>query len=399
MRSDRDKSRGLRKWAVGTGAWILAGVLIVTIALIFTAREDRQGFPSMTNTRGSGYAAFAELLRRDGYEVRLERSVRPKYAKGDLVIAVTRPIEAPEAIVEFEEAIQEETLVDNHGEAVLAHLESGGRVLEVLNDSAFEHESDLVKEATRTVTSASAPDKAYTLSIPGGEWEDTTFGAGEAGYTSWYAGDSPFVDYRRVGDGLLATVSEGLPITNRYLDKDDNAEFYLQLVRGLAPSGSTVVFDEAGIGNAETPTVANTLGGWAVAVRWQALVLFAVMIYTYARRFGLPETERRTVRGSRELFDAIADVLRRTRNTGLALDNLLIECDERIRRVLGAPGSMRRADLLQHVPVALREQYLHVAEHANANTPPRQAAGVAAKLVRLLEDFERDSREARGLKR
>jgi hypothetical protein len=173
----------------------------------------------------------------------------------------------------------------------------------------------------------------------------------------------------------------------------------LKVVRTVAPSGGTLVFDESMIGNAEAPTVANTLGKWAVAARWQAGILFVVLIYTLSRRFGLPVTERRSVRGSRELFDAISDVFRRTGNTGLALDNLLVECDQRIRRVLSAPNSAKRSDILQMAPVALREQYLHVSEHANANSSPRKAADAARKLLDTLVAFENDSRAVRGLKR
>ena len=104
-------------------------------------------------------------------------------------------------------------------------------------------------------------------------------------------------------------------------------------------------------------------------------------------------------RGSRELFDAVADIFRRTSNTGLALDNVLGECDQRMRAVLRGPRSLKRNELLQRVPHDLREQYLNVSELAVARTSPRAATAAAARLLELLERFESDSREARGLKR
>jgi hypothetical protein len=375
--------------------WALLGVLLVTVALIFSAREDRQGYPSVTNMRASGYAAFAELLRRDGYQVRLERGVRPEFARDEVVIAVTRPYFNKD---DAWDAPLSDPRLHPHEEQILQHLENGGAVIELINWEQFERASGQAVGA-RTVVSASDPARTYLLSLPNNPFETTTYATEATSYGAWFLGEYSYVDYTVHGDGMLVTVGEGLPLTNRFLDREQNAEFGLALVRSVAPRGSKLVFDESGIGNAEAPSVANTLGPWAVAARWQAILLFVVLLYTLSRRFGLPETEKRAVRASRELFDAVSDVLRRTGNTGLALDNLLIECDQRMRRVLNAPGTMKRSDLLQAVPAALREQYLRVSEHANANVPSRKATEQAARLLALLEAFERDSREVRGLKR
>jgi hypothetical protein len=375
----------------------MAGVLLVSIALIFTAREDRGGFPSVTNTKASGYAAMAELLRRDGYTVRLERDVKPSFKHGEVVIALTRGTVGNEEFDEFMGV--EEPSLDLHRDRIQKFMDAGGRVIEIVNAQSFEIDSARALEAQTEIASAFDPDLKYKLSLPYGtpgmsEIEPTTFP-----YGAWTVSGQPFVGYKTVGDGMLVVVGDGVPFTNRLLDRAQNAEFLLKVVRAVAPSGGTLVFDESMIGNAEAPTVANTLGKWAVAARWQAGILFVVLIYTLSRRFGLPETERRSVRSSRELFDAISDVFRRTGNTGLALDNLLVECDQRIRRVLNAPNSAKRSDILQMAPVALREQYLHVSEHANANSSPRKAADAARKLLDTLVAFENDSRAVRGLKR
>ncbi len=400
MRSAPDQDRGVARWAVNTGVWILAGVLLITIALIFSAREEGQGFPSVTSTRASGYSAFAELLRRDGYNVRLDRSVRPTFAKGDVVIAITRGVSDENDEQSLEEAMGDPPL-DPHGEQVKEHLEGGGRVIELINSEHFDFASVGAGAVERFAESSADSSRRYSLSLPSQTEGKTVFDVTARPYEAWTVNKVSFVRYFAVGDGLLVTVGEGLPVTNRFLDKDErqNAEFFLDLVRNVAPAGATIVFDESGIGNAEAPTVTNTLGEWAVAARWQVMLLFAVLIYTLSRRFGLPETETRSVRSSRELFDAVADVFRRTSNTGLALDNLLVECDQRIRRVLNAPATAKRSDILQMVPTPLRDQYLHVSEHANANSSPRTAATAAARLLQLLEAFEHDSRAVRGLKR
>ncbi len=356
------------------------------------------GFPSVTSTRASGYAAFAELLKRDGYDVRLDRSVRPQFAKGDVVIAVTRGSSDPFQEPTVDEMLGERPL-DLHRDQIEAHLRDGGSVIEIINSEYFDQASEQTETVQRNAVSSQDPSRTYNLSLPIESYGYSAFEPDAAPYNAWIVGEYSFVEYAHFGGGLLVTVGEGLPITNRYLDQDQNAEFFLSLVRNVAPAGSRIVFDESGIGNADDPTVANTLGEWAVAARWQAGLLFAVLIYTLSRRFGTPETETRAVRGSRELFDAVADVFRRTSNTGLALDNLLVECDQRIRRVLNAPTTAKRSDILQTAPIALRDQYLLVSEHANANSSPRRATAAAARLLHLLEEFERDSRAVRGLKR
>lgn len=377
----------------------MAGVLLVSIALIFTAREDRGGFPSVTNTKSSGFAAMAELLKRDGYKLRLERSARPEFRDDDVVIALTRGTEEPDEF-ESEFAVEEGVpSVDLHRERLVEHIESGGRVIEFINSASFEIDSARARETRAQVASAFDPNVKYTLSLPYGVGQRSGVAPDARKVGAWMAAEQQVVTYATIGKGTLVTVHEGIPFTNRFLDQEQNAEFLLRVVRSVAPAGASVVIDESGIGNAQAPTVANTLGKWAVAARWQAGILFAVLIYTLSRRFGLPETERRSVRSNRELFDAISDVFRRTSNTGLALDNLLVECDQRIRRVINAPTSAKRSDILQAVPAALREQYLHVSEHANANSPPRRATAAASRLLELLSAFENDSRAVRGLKR
>lgn len=393
MRSTADQERGLGRWTIKTGVWILAGLLVLTIALVFSAREETVSYPSITNTKASGYAAFAELLRRDGYEVALDRSPRPKYAKTDVVIAPVRPLQEMDFEAPFGEPKPEARY-----DALLEHVRQGGTVIELIHWEQFRRGSEEA-QAARTVVAANDPKRAYRINMIYNPFEPTTFDIVEASYGAWFLGEYSFVYFTRVGDGLLVTVGEGLPATNRFLGEEQNAAFFLDIVRSAAPAGSRIVFDEAGIGNADAPTVTNTLGRWAEFARWQALALFVIVVFTLSRRFGLPETERRRVKSSRELFDAISDVFRRTANTGLALDNLLIECDHRLRSVLNAPSSLKRSEVLRLVPAVVRDQYLVVSELANANAPPRKSVEHAAKLLSLVEAFEQDSRAARGLRR
>lgn len=389
----------MRRWLLGTGVWILSGILLVTISLILSIREEDQSFPSITNVRASGYAAFAELLRRDGYIVAIDRHVRPRLAPSDVVFATSFDSFIPS---EFEEYgpldSTEETPVEPYLQVIKAHLAKGGNAIEVLNRRNFKLASSLA-ERPRNAESARDSDLRVPLTVPYGSSAWTSVELDHETYDAWFMDDEPFVSYMAHEGGLLVTVADGLPITNRYLDEGQNAEFFLNVVRSVADPGSKIVFVEAGIGNAESPSVVNTLGQWAVAARWQAVFLFVVVVLTLGIRFGLPVVERRTVRGSRELFDAVADVLRRTRNTGLSLDSLLMECDQRIRSVTKAGAQSARHEFLALVPKELKDQYLKVAEMSALGPHPDEATKEAMKLLSLLESFERDSRAARGLRR
>lgn len=401
MSSTADQGRGLGKWAVTTGAWVLAGFLLITIALIFSAREERRGFPSVTNVRASGYAAFAELLKRDGYQISLDRTLNPQFGRSDLVVSsaftndlwqqAEDPFDEGGAAPERPQELPYQVALDRHAK-------NGGTVVEIYNSVGFDASSSQVS-TFRTVQSSFDLKRKYELSLPYGNAYAQPIAATPGSYPAWFAGDSAYVAYKKEGDGLRVYVADGLPVTNRYLDQDQNAAFFLDLVRSLAPHGSRIVFIEDGIGNAEEPTVARALGPWAVVARSQVILLFLVLIYSFGRRFGQPETERRKVRASRELFDAVSDVFRRTNNTGLALDNLLIECDQRMRRILRVPSKTTRHEILQSVPKQLREQYLNVSELAVGNASPNAARDAAAKLLGLLDAFEKDSRSVRGLKR
>jgi hypothetical protein len=395
--SPADQERGLSKWTLKTGVWILAGFLLVTIALILSAREEERNFPSVTNTRASGYAALAELIQRDGYDLVLDRSVRPKFDKSDVLFITSFDYSySDQADSPF--AAPSEPQANPYQTAVLDHLAKGGRVIEVFNSTSFRGTSDLAL-MPRVAEPASEKGKPFTINVPYGGVSYTSLDLQEDPYDAWAVDDNPFISFYKVGPGRMVTVADGIFAANRFLDDQENAAFFLAVLHTVAPPGSKIVVLEAGIGNADDPSAANTLGTWAEAARWQAVLLFVVLVFTLGRRFGLPIVERRRVRGSRELFDAIADVFRRTGNTTLALDNLLAECETRVRKTLNMGPKGTRKEMFAHVPAALKDQFFKVAEFASLGARAPEAAREAAKLLALLEAFEKDSRASRGLKR
>lgn len=397
MQRTADQERGLSRWIVTSGAWILAGFLVITVSLILTGREGDNAFPSVTSTRASGYAAFAELLRRDGYHVSLDRSVKPKLQSNDVVVMTSYDY-AIDAVPSnpFSDV---PTLEENPYKSLINdHLKSGGRVIEVYNRDSLAGTRDLLERPHLAEWSADS-DRSYSITVPYTDPIDPSIDLGVQPYVAWYVDGNPYASYYSVGDGLYLTITEGMLANNRFLDEKDNASFALELVHSVAKPGSRIVFLEAGIGNIDEASPTNTLGPWAEAARWQMVILFGVLVFTLGRRFGLPVVERRKVFGSRELFDAVADVFRRTGNTGLALDNVLSECESRVRKTLNMSPATPRKDVFSQVPAELKDQFFKVAEYASLGVRPQDAAREAARLTKLLDAFERDSRASRGLKR
>ena len=395
MSTARRTDRRVNRWGFSFTIWGLAGVLVVSLAVLFISRSESQSFPSTTNVKPSGVAAFAELLRRDGFDVSLNREQKPKLEPDDLVIFVTLPYDPFAAFQEVLEELEseEEPYASPTEEALAIHVLLGGRVLQVFMEKGFAEASKSAKNSL-TVTSKIAGSDVYQVNARPYSDPSTTLPIAEAAYRGWSYPGAILTLHYPVEDGAVVTIADGIGMTNRFLGENDNAAFYLHLVRQMAGDGRRVVFVEAGIGNFDKTTVYTMLGSWSTAARWQVLLLLAVIIFTFGVRFGLPDRRRRVQRGSRELVEAVATAMRRGKKSGTALNLLLQEVDERIRKATGTPAGSDRLKLLQGVPADLREQYLKVEEMIAFETSVHKAASAAQALLAALQAFEADTRQA-----
>ena len=294
---------------------------------------------------------------------------------------------------ELEQPPEEEAEASPAEEALADHARSGGRVLQVFIARGFSEASKLAEAPLRITTKASASDE-YKVNADPDPHPATTLPISTAAYRGWYFSGMPVTLHYPVEDGAVVTVADGIGMTNRFLGKNDNAKFYLYLVRQMAGDSKRVVFVEAGIGNFDATTVYTMLGSWSSAAKLQALLLLAVIIFTFGVRFGLPDRRKRVQRGSRELVEAVATVMMRGRKSGTALRLLLQEVDERIRQATGTPATADRLELLGGVPTRLREQYLIVEQMIAFETSAHNAAYAAEALLAALEEFEADTRQA-----
>jgi len=373
----------------------LLGLLVLATALLLVGRSDPTANPSVTNYGPSGLAAWAELLRRDGYQVRIERDPTPAFEQDDVLIAVAVTGRGFDVL---SGPVTPRTQATT--QAITQHLEEGGVGLFTIVPYNFEEATKIAENPTELTRKGKPTKRVSTsagtnaLEVPF-SWMPTDLVTAGATYSTWTSTAGDYDHIIPTGKGRTLYFDDGMAITNRFLDQFDNAEVSLDLFRSVAPPGSKVVFVEAYFGNVQDEGWIDSLGPWASAARTQALILAGVIILTLGVRFGSPLYERQKTRGTRELVDAVADVFRRSNKQGFALELLYDDAMERIRVAMKRPVGTKRKDLLEAMPESLREACLNVGEASVSKIKRDQAVKIATRLLDEMERFEKDSRGSR----
>lgn len=375
------------KVGLGSGlpsvVWVLLGLLLAASALFLFARSAARSFPSIESTLPSGAAVFAELLRREGFEVVLDTDDDPDLPKDALVIAYFVPVGFFGGSNEYET------------KALAEWVEGGGVLLGLTLSADFDDASRAAqaREASNGAHATLALRQRITVSQTAGSSPTGSFptAGDEALAIRVLSDDSPLVVAGDRDKGVIVEVGDALGSTNRFIDKEQNAAFYLDLVRAVAP-GKKVVFVEALFGNTRNVGLLARLGSWASAAWWQFLLFAIVVTYTLGKRFGLPERDRRTQRGARELVDAFADTMNRGRQRQLALSLIAADVELRLRRLLALDVDADERELSRHLPADLAAA-LAEAKDLPEKLPPAQGARIARRLVGLCDDFERERRQ------
>ncbi len=362
------KKRGLPKII-----WVGVALLGVSAALLTLGSRDNFPHPTTTSYSPSGTAAFAELLRRQGLNVSADLSAKPRLAPGDLAIAFT--VDTP--------GVQEPGKPIPFADAAIEHLKAGGMVL--LLPVPYEFSKQSLSSLRTKPIEVDAGSRTLSVSSanlpPAGRLIAEVKRQGQS-IDAWKVGDEPYMVATRVGKGSALTLVNGIIATNRFIDREQNAEALVSLVRSLANRGGRVVFTEASFGNVRVKSLAESLGAWVNAAWQQILFLAVVIIYTLGRRLGLPEETRRRQRGTRELVDGVADTLNRARSTRTVLELALASANMELREALKlstAEGAVMRDDRLpESLQVAL-------ARLQAALTEDRLSEDAALKLVQTVE--------------
>lgn len=348
---------------------VVALLLLLGLSMFtfFAGRDEPVSHPSADNVFPSGLGALTELLRLEGYSVVVARTRTPKLEAQDMVVAAY-----------VEPAGRKLEGVEETTEVLRDHVLRGGRVLKAHFAGDFAATSRAAKgTAVRfrdgrgaTVTSGTVPSVNVTFE-----------GGGDKLVTATTVNQT-LLTHERVGQGILATLSDGLPATNRFLGQEDNAKFVLDVVKGLARPTGKIVFVEATLGRTASSGLLEDLGPWAQAAWWQGALLFLVCVYTLGKRIGAPEREFSTQRSSRQLVDALAAVLKKGRQQQYSAQVLADEALDRMRSKLKLPVGTSKDAVILAAPREFADAY---AEVFDPGTKDRSAA----QLLEALETMDK----------
>ncbi len=283
---------------------IFVGLVLFGILSLAGGRRDSESYPSSEHYGPSGLRALSELLTQEGYRIRIDRRSKPKFAKGDTVVAVLRNSSTENTAAEYE---RNERII----QALADHSERGGNSLVGYLPSRFKDSS---KSAAKTPVSNPFQSLKKVMWVP----EVTDLGLTNSNPTlpiwngRWNATAEVY------SAGVIVTLSNALPLTNRFLDREQNADVVLNTIRTVTKPGSTIVFAEGGFEPVD-PGFLGTIGPGAVAAWYQTLFVFAVIAYFGGKRLGLPDFRRIPQRSSRDLLDAMADTMQRSKSSRTAV--------------------------------------------------------------------------------
>jgi len=349
--------------------YVFVGLVLFGILSLAGGRREFESYPSSDHYGPSGLRALSELLTRNGYRIRIDHRTQPKFAADETVIAVLR-VPNP-----FSGGPDESSQNEKLSNALEDHVVQGGNALigyvpgkfkDVTQNATKVSVTDPFRSATKVMYVANSVENAIPSAKPSLPlWEGT-----------WTATAYIYPKGRLVG------LTNALPLTNRFLDREQNADVVLSTIQTLAKPGSTIVFAEGGFEPIE-PGFLGTIGPWAVSGWYQMLFLFAVIAYCGGKRLGLPDFRRIPQRSSRDLLDATTDTLQRSKSTRIAVRTALSNADVWLanwqiqNRTRETPSSL--VDAMARGRAALMEKKL----------PAAVAVSIVKDLDREIQDMHR----------
>ena len=310
--------------AARTGLVVLAVVVAVNVigALVDALVPSPGGPPSSSfATKPHGLAAWAELARRNGIQVRALRDAPSRTSlTGGGTVAV----------------MDAGGLTGDEARALRAFAERGGRVIAageprgwtatlLGNRDLPDWDDDGPESARRLAGEPETAGVARVKTAGDGRWT-------RAGDTQRaLAGDEgSLLLLRQTGRGRIALLADSSPLQNRLLDEDDNAALALAL-GGRGPL--TFVESVHGYGPQRGLAATPARFGWAlIGLLLAALVFMAAR----GRRLGPPERERRELAPPRRAYvDSLAATMARGKAREEAVEPVRAEARRRLARRAG----------------------------------------------------------------
>lgn len=384
-------------------AWIMLGLLLIgSVAFELDKPTDREK-PLATSFDPSGAAAFAELLRQDGYNVRISGAIpqhvpaevlpvafvergKLAYPTNKVESAITPP--PPRARSSKSPSSDDDEPLDTElapdvVRSIVSHLKQGGNALILGYESELSLRTD--KPAALSVSDPSG--RAYHVVLPAGvNIYSEELAEADASLPAWLCDSQAFGKLVQVQAGRAVLVGEGEVAMNAFIDQGDNSKLLLDQVHLIAPKGTAVVLIDGAVG-ASASGLIDVLGPWAHGIELQVIFLCIVIVYSLGKRFGLADETRPMQRSSRDLLDGIADTYGRGRASKAGLQAVLNDADRAVRRHLKLPADApvrKRNELLPAAAV----QAMTACEHAlMQELSPDQALALCRQLETELEVF------------
>jgi hypothetical protein len=337
---------------------VILGLNLIAIGVDALVPSPEGPRSSSFATSPQGAAAWAELARRSGHEVRVLRE-RPSDA--------SLPTGGTVVMLDPDEFSR------GQARALRRFAERGGRVIAGgLEPGAWtsglgatpEWESGGADRARVVVPSRATGAAADIRTAGEGHWK-----AGRDALPLVAGAEGPIVLLRRVGRGEIALVADPSPLQNRLLDEADNATLALALA-GDGP----LVFVEGPHGYGS----ATGLAALPPRFRWALVLLcLSALVLIVARwpRLGPPEAPDEPLFPPRRAYvDALAATLARTRERTAAVEAVRSAGRERLARRAALPRDA----------------------NAETWTAAARAAGLTDEEARALQDSTDDEGIAAG---
>ena len=337
---------------------VIVGLNVIAIGVDALVPSPEGPRSSSFATSPEGIAAWAELARRSGHEVRVLRE-RPSDASlpNDGTVVLLDPENFTRG-----QARALRRFAERGGRVVAGGLQPGAWLSGLGAAPAWDEDGS---DDARVVVPSRATGAAAAVRTAGeGHWR-----TGRDALPIVAGDDGAVVLLRRVGDGEIALVADPSPLQNRLLDKADNATLALALA-GDGP----LVFVEGPHGYGTT----TGLAALPARFKW-ALVLLAlsalVLIAARWPRLGPPETPDEPLFPPRRAYvDALAATLARTHDRTAALEAVRSAGRERLARRAALPRDA----------------------NAETWTAAARAAGLSDEEARALQDITDDDGIAAG---
>lgn len=293
------------KLLLGLGCTLVALNVVLTVVAGLSGGQPG-GAPSSSYATGAdGTAAYADLLRGAGHEVRALREAP----------ATDPPSPADTAIL-----LDTVGVTRDDAEVLRAFVEDGGRL--VVGGDGGRWLPQILDGAPRW---NAAGDESGRSIVPVGETSGVSRITG-AGVGAWeregaalpvLVGKSgPLLVVADVGRGRVALLADTSPLTNELLTQADNAALGLALA---GPASRAVVFAESFHGAGGASGLSAIPDAWLAALGIAAFACAALMI-ARGRRFGPPEPDERELAPARVAYvEAVGALLGRGRDRASAV--------------------------------------------------------------------------------